>query len=83
MKQARKDKLNKKMALFLAKILSYDKVIRLKDWQGCPIFEPLFFDGSTSAGVPLMIIVRNGVTSSLSIEETVEYMQASYPAIPC
>lgn len=68
----------KKMALFLAKILQYDKVVRLKDWKGCPIFEPLFKNGTVDKGLPLIIIIRNGVTCALSEEETSEYLATEY-----
>lgn len=70
----------KKMALYFAKIFYYDKVVRLKSWKGCPIFEPRYKSAEKQSDMPPMIIViRNGATYTLPAEETVEYLQACYP----
>ena len=68
----------KKMALLLAKILYYDKVKRLKDWQGCPVFEIVIKAGSVNKGLPQIIIIRNGATYALSEKETNEYLATEY-----
>ena len=78
MKRALRERKLKKTALFLARILQYDEVKRLKDWQGCPIFKPLIKDGTVHNGLPLIIIIRNGATYALSEEETSEYLATEY-----
>ena len=78
MKTVLRERKMKKMALFLAKILQYDEVKRLKDWQGCPIFKPLVKEGVVRKGLPLIIIIRNGATYALSEEETSEYLATEY-----
>lgn len=72
----------RKMALFFARILDYDKVVRLKDWQGCPVFEPRYKDDTVrNDGCPMMIIIRNGATCSLTEEETGKYLCEEYPEL--
>lgn len=82
MKGTIKERRLKKMALYFAKILDYDKVVRLKNWNGCPIFEPRYKDDTVKREkIPMIIVIRNGATYSLPADETVEYIATCYPDI--
>ena len=82
MKGKIKDKKLKIMALYFAKIFDYDKVVRLKNWNGCPIFEPRYKDDAMNTEkIPMVIVIRNGATYSLPADETVEYLATCYPAV--
>lgn len=82
MKGKIKEKKLKKMALYFAKIFDYDKVVRLKNWRDCPIFEPRYKDDAMNTEkIPMVIVIRNGATYSLPADETVEYLATCYPAV--
>ena len=82
MKGKIKEKKLKKMALYFAKIFDYDKVVRLKNWRDCPIFEPRYKDDAMNTGkIPMVIVIRNGATYSLPADETVEYLETCYPVV--